>query len=53
MSDQVQPNKIAIPDEDLQDLQQRLQLAKFRSQLESLEQDLGISEYRSAKSSDS
>lgn len=39
MSDQVQPYKIAIPDEDLQDLQQRLQLARFPSQLESSEQD--------------
>lgn len=39
MSDQVQPYKIAVPDEDLQDLQQRLQLAKFSSQLESSEQD--------------
>jgi hypothetical protein len=39
MSDQVQPYTITVPDEDLQDLKQRLQLAKFPSQLESPDQD--------------
>lgn len=39
MSDQVQPFTIAVPEEELQELRQRLQLAKFPSQLEAPEQD--------------
>lgn len=39
MSEQVQPYTIAITDGDLQDLKQRLQLARFPSQLESPDQD--------------
>ena len=33
------PYKISVPDESLQDLQQRLALSKFATQLESSEQD--------------
>lgn len=39
MSNQVQPYTIAVPVADLQDLKQRLHLAKSASQLESPEQD--------------
>lgn len=40
MADQPNPYKISVPDESLQDLQQRLALSKFPTQLESSEQDL-------------
>lgn len=39
MADQLKPYKISVPDENLQDLQQRLALSKFATQLESSEQD--------------
>ncbi|KAJ5373041.1 hypothetical protein N7517_005047 [Penicillium concentricum] len=39
MTDQPKPYKISVPDEGLQDLQQRLALSKFATQLESSEQD--------------
>ncbi|CEJ56659.1 hypothetical protein PMG11_02860 [Penicillium brasilianum] len=39
MSNQGQPFTIAVPEEELQELQQRLRLAKFASQLESPEND--------------
>ncbi|KAJ5194252.1 Alpha/beta hydrolase fold-1 [Penicillium cf. griseofulvum] len=39
MADQLKPYKISVPDEGLQDLQQRLALSKFATQLESSEQD--------------
>ncbi|KAF7530295.1 hypothetical protein PCG10_003666 [Penicillium crustosum] len=39
MADQPKPYKISVPDESLQDLQQRLALSKFPTQLESFEQD--------------
>lgn len=39
MANQPKPYKISIPDESLQDLQQRLALSKFATQLESPEQD--------------
>ncbi|QQK44517.1 Alpha/beta hydrolase fold-1 [Penicillium digitatum] len=40
MVDQTRLYKISVPDENLQDLQQRLALCKFPTQLESSEQDL-------------
>ncbi|KAJ5229276.1 hypothetical protein N7489_009984 [Penicillium chrysogenum] len=39
MADQPKPYKISVPDESLQDLQQRLALSKLATQLESSEQD--------------
>jgi hypothetical protein len=39
MADQLQPYKISISDDNLKDLQQRLELAKFPTQLESPEED--------------
>lgn len=39
MADQPKPYKISVPDESLQDLQRRLALSKFPTQLESSEQD--------------
>ncbi|KAF4766091.1 hypothetical protein N7455_005254 [Penicillium solitum] len=39
MADQPKPYKISVPDESLQDLQQRLALSKFPTQLESSEQN--------------
>lgn len=39
MADQPKPHKISVPNESLQDLQQRLALSKFPAQLESSEQD--------------
>lgn len=39
MADQPKPYKISVPDESLQDLQQRLALSKLGTQLESSEQD--------------
>ncbi|KAJ6179688.1 hypothetical protein N7519_010149 [Penicillium mononematosum] len=39
MADQPKPYNISVPDESLQDLQQRLALSKFATQLESSEQD--------------
>lgn len=39
MSDQSTPYKVSVPDVALQELQERLALAKFPSQLESSDQD--------------
>ena len=39
MADQLKPYTISIPDEKIQDLQQRLALSKCATQLESFEQD--------------